>query len=87
MKPFSVRLPGTTTTIEAITREALQLFARQRVALAGFLLEIDDASSDPEVDGAWEQEIKARITAIDNGAIGGVPYQEVVREAGTRLAG
>ena len=75
-----------TTTIEEITREALLLSPRQRVALAGFLLEIDDASADPEVDEAWEKEITARIKAIDSGSVFGIPYQEALSAADKRLA-
>jgi putative addiction module component (TIGR02574 family) len=73
--------------LEDITREALKLSRQQRLALAGFLLEIDDpAASDPEVEAAWEQEILARIQAIDDGTAAGVPYEEVMRAAQERLA-
>ena len=73
-----------TTSIEDLTREALQLSPRQRVALAGFLLEIDDSSSDPEIDSAWEHEIQDRITAIDSGSVIGIPYNDVMRAADKR---
>ena len=75
-----------TTSIEELTREALQLSPRQRVALAGFLLEIDESSSDPEIDAAWEQEIQARIKAINSGSVIGIPYNDVMRAADKRLA-
>jgi len=73
--------------LEDITREALKLSRQQRLALAGFLLEIDDpAASDPEVEAAWEQEILARIQAIDEGTASGVPYEEMMRAAQERMA-
>jgi len=73
--------------LKDITREALKLSRQQRLALAGFLLEIDDpTASDPEVDAAWEQEILARIQAIDEGTASGVPYEEMMRAAQERLA-
>jgi len=73
--------------LEDITREALKLSRQQRLALAGFLLEIDDpAASDPEVEAVWEQEILARIQAIDDGTASGVPYEEMMRAAQERLA-
>jgi hypothetical protein len=75
-----------TTSIEELTREALQLSPRQRLALAGFLLEIDESSADPEVDAAWDQEIQDRIKAIDSGAVVGIPYDDVMRAANKRLA-
>jgi putative addiction module component (TIGR02574 family) len=72
---------------EEITKEALKLSRQQRLALAGFLLEIDTPSSNnPEVEAAWEQEILARIQAIDDGTASGVSYEEVMRAARDRLA-
>jgi Putative addiction module component len=35
------------------------------------------SSNDPEVEAAWEQEILARIQAIDDGTAAGVCYEEV----------
>ena len=75
-----------TLSLEEITRTALQLPAKQRLALAGFLLEAQDSSSDPEVDAAWEQEIQDRIKAVDSGAVTGISYQDVMLEAEKRLA-
>jgi predicted GTPase len=75
-----------TATLEEITRTALQLPAKQRLALAGFLLETEDISSDPDVDAAWEQEIQDRIKAVDGGDVAGISYQDVMLEAEKRLA-
>ena len=73
--------------LEEITKEALKLSRQQRLALAGFLLEIDTPTgNDPEVEAIWEQEILARIQAIDDGTASGVPYEEVMRAARDRLA-
>ncbi len=72
--------------LKEITREALKLSRRQRLALAGFLLEIDEPGSDPEVEAAWEQEILERIKAVDEGAVSGVPYEEVMTAAQDQLA-
>ena len=72
--------------LEDITREALKLSRRQRLALVGFLLQMDDLSSDGDVDAAWEREILARIQAIDDGTASGVSYEEVMRAAQDRLA-
>jgi len=73
-------------TLEDITQQVLQLPARQRLALAGFLLEMGDTTDHPEVDEAWEQEIQARIKAVDSGAVTGISYNDVMREADRRLA-
>jgi len=56
---------------------ALQLPAKQRLALAGFLLETEGVSSAPDVDAAWDQEIQDRIKAVDSGAVTGISYQDV----------
>lgn len=75
-----------TTTLAEITRTVLQLPVKQRLALAGFLLETEDISSDPDVDAAWDQEIQDRIKAVDSGSVTGIPYQDVMLEAEKRLA-
>jgi hypothetical protein len=72
--------------LDELAQEALRLSRQQRLALAGFLLEIEDASEDPNVDAAWDEEIRARIEAVDNGTAIAFPYQEVMREAQKRLA-
>jgi hypothetical protein len=75
-----------TATLEEITRTALQLPVKQRLALAGFLLETEDISLDPDVDAAWEREIQDRIQAVDSGEVDGISYQAVMRAAESRLA-
>jgi len=64
-------------TLEEITQQVLQLPARQRLALAGFLLEMDDTTDHPAVDEAWEQEIQKRIKTVDSGAISGISYNDI----------
>ena len=73
-------------TLEDITKDALKLSREQRLALAGFLLEVDEAVGDPEIEKAWEREILARIRAIDEGKVAGVPYEEVMRAANELLS-
>jgi hypothetical protein len=75
-----------TATLESITRQVMQLSARQRLALAGFLLEMDDSAEHPETDEAWEREIQSRIRAVDGGTVSGIPYRDVMREADRRLS-
>jgi len=41
---------------------------------------------DPAIEAVWEEEIFARIQAIDNGSAVGVPYEEVLRAARDRRA-
>ncbi len=73
------------TTLEQVTKEAMDLPPRQKLALAEFLLESAEAAADPEAEAAWDSEIRDRIRAIDEGRVAGVPYEEVMRLAEERL--
>ncbi len=75
-----------TTTLEELTVSALRLPGRQRLALAGFLLEMTDASADADTDEAWEHEIQDRIRAVDSGSVAGIPWEQVMQTAAQRLA-
>ena len=72
--------------LEQVAKEAMDLSPRQRLALAGFLLESADAASDPEAEAAWDSEIRDRVRAIDEGRVAGVSYEDVMRAAEKRLA-
>jgi len=72
--------------LEEVTKEAMDLPAQQRLALAGFLLENLDAASDPGAEAAWDSEIRDRIREIDEGRVAGIGYAEVMQEAERRLA-
>ena len=73
------------TTLEQVTKEAMDLPPRQKLALAEFLLESAEAAADPEAEAAWDSEIRDRIRAIDEDRVVGVSYEEVMRLAEERL--
>ena len=73
------------TTLEQITKDAMDLAPRQKLALAEFLLESTDTATDPEAEAAWDSEIRDRICAIDEGRITGIAYEDVMRAAEQRL--
>ena len=73
------------TVLEQVTKEAMDLPPRQRLALAEFLLESAEAAADPEAGAAWDSEIRDRIRAIDEGRVTGVAYADVMRAAEARL--
>ncbi len=73
-------------TLEQVTKEAMDLSPRQKLALAEFLIESVEASCDPEAETAWEAEIGDRIQAIDGGRVIGVSYEDMMRAAEQRLA-
>jgi putative addiction module component (TIGR02574 family) len=71
--------------LEEITEKALQLSPQDKLALANRLLS-DQLSDASEVEAAWDEEILARIEAIDNGTAIGVPFEEVILAARKRRA-
>jgi putative addiction module component (TIGR02574 family) len=64
----------------------MDLPLRQRLALAELLLQSTDAASDPQAQAAWDSEIRDRIRAVDEGHVSGIPYDDVMRAAESRLA-
>ena len=73
------------TTLEQVTKDAMDLPPRQKLALAEFLLESADTAADPEAEAAWDFEIRDRIRAIDEGRVTGIAYEDVMRAAEQRL--
>jgi ribosomal protein S12 methylthiotransferase accessory factor YcaO len=72
-------------SLAQVTKEAMDLPVRQRIALAGLLLETEEDSFDPEIESAWEEEIANRIQRIDSGREVGVPFEDVIRTAERQL--
>jgi putative addiction module component (TIGR02574 family) len=71
--------------LEQVTQDAMQLPRPQRLALVRFMLELDSASADEDAESAWDREITARVQAIDEGGVEGIPYEEVLRRLDRRL--
>ena len=63
-----------------ITRDALRLPHDEQLRLARTLLESSEATGQPDVDGAWDEEIERRIKDIDAGLAKSRPFAEVVAE-------
>ena len=73
------------TALEQVTKDAMDLPPRQKLALAEFLLESADAGAVPEAKAAWHSELRDRIRAIDAGRVTGVSYEAVMHAAEQRL--
>ena len=71
--------------LEEIAEKALLLSPQDKLALANRLLS-DPHSDASEVEAAWDEEILARIEAIDNGTGIGVPFEEVINATRKRRA-
>ncbi len=71
--------------LQEITRDLLELPRSQRLALAQFLLNLDEDSTAPDVDAAWDREIRARLTAYDAGRVEAIPFAQVRQTMGIRF--
>ena len=71
--------------LEEVTREAVQLPRHQRLALARILMELDDPGTDADVEAAWDAEIQARVRAVEEGRVEGIPYEQVLARIYQRL--
>ena len=73
------------TALEKVTREAIDLPRHQRLALARFLIEMDDPAADEDVAEAWDAEISERVRAVQEGRTDGIPYEQVLARVDRRL--
>ncbi|HWL51560.1 MAG TPA: addiction module protein [Chthoniobacteraceae bacterium] len=72
--------------LQDITYDALELSRTQRLALAKFLLSLDAEETVGDVDAAWDDEIRARLKAYDEGRVEAVPYDTVRQSMIRRFA-
>ena len=70
---------------DEIAREARQLSREQRLDLASMLLELNEELCEEDASLAWEEEILARIRAVDENETEGISFEAVMRDAGSRL--
>ena len=72
--------------LQDITHDVLELPRNQRLALAQFLLNLDDAASEGDLDAAWDVEIRARLKAYDEGRVEAIPFEQVRQSMNLRFA-
>lgn len=68
------------TSIEKITQEVVELSRRERQTLMRILLDLDQPPKGEEVEKAWDQEIRARVKAVDEGRVLGIQYDQIKQE-------
>jgi putative addiction module component (TIGR02574 family) len=73
-------------SIEEITKEIVELPRHQRLALIRLLLDLDQPGTSDEIDSAWDEEIRARVKAIDEGRVTGIPYEQIKKEMADRFS-
>jgi putative addiction module component (TIGR02574 family) len=59
--------------------EALRLSEEERAALVSELIQSLDRHTDADAEGAWSEEIHARIARLDSGTEATVPRSEARR--------
>ncbi|MDI1248238.1 MAG: addiction module protein [Lacunisphaera sp.] len=74
------------TSVDTITSEAMHLPEDQRLVLAHRILASVEPVGDPEVEAAWELEIRERIRRYDAGQSEGIPLAEVFAGLDRKLA-
>jgi putative addiction module component (TIGR02574 family) len=72
------------TPIEKITQEVVELSRRERLTLVRLLLDLDQPPKGDEIEKARDQEIRARVKAVDEGRVSGIPYDEIKKEMTSR---
>lgn len=72
-------------SIEEITKEVVDLPRHQRLALVRLLLDLDQPGTSDEVESAWDEEIRARVKAVDEGRAVGIPYEQIKKEMAGRF--
>ncbi len=68
------------TNLEELAQKARTLSPEDRARLAEELLESRHEGRDPEVEAAWEAEVRCRIAQIESGNAKLVPAEEVFAE-------
>jgi hypothetical protein len=61
-------------SLEEITKEIVKLPRHQRLALVRLLLDLDQTGATDDIEQAWDEEIRARVKAVDEGRANGIPY-------------
>ena len=72
-------------TFEEISRHSVQLPRSKRLALARFLLELDDPAEDMEASDLWHSEILKRAQAVEEEKTEGIAYGDVLKRVDTIL--
>ena len=71
--------------IEEITKEIVELPRHQRLALLRLLLDLDRPGTSDEIESAWDDDIRARVKAVDEGRAVGMPYEQIKKEMANRF--
>ena len=71
------------SSLQVVEAAALELSSEERAQLAQRLL--SSLARDPEVEAAWDAEIRRRVAELESGAMDTIPAEEVFAEARRQL--
>lgn len=71
--------------LDIIAHEVLELPRNQQMQLAHDILSWKDAPFDPVIEQAWEDEICARIQAVQEGRAALIPWEEALTRIQEKL--
>jgi putative addiction module component (TIGR02574 family) len=72
-------------TLERIAQEVAIMTRQERLTLVRLLLDLDQPVNGDEIAHAWDSEIRARVKAVDEGRVSGIPYDQIKKEITDRL--
>ncbi len=73
------------SSIEEISKEIIELPRHQRLALVRLLLDLDRPGTSEDIESTWDEEIRARVNAVDDGRAVGIPYEQIKKEMADRF--
>jgi len=76
-----------TQEAQELLQKALALPDNERAELAGTLISSLDATVDPDVEAAWQQEVARRLHEVQSGKVGTISWEEVQQKGRTLLNG
>lgn len=65
--------------MDTVLSRALRMPEHERAAVAERLIASLEDTSEADVELAWQEEVRQRISALDSGAAACVPWEEVRR--------
>ena len=73
------------TSIEEIAKEIVELPRHQRLVLIRLLFDLDRPGTGEEIDVVWDQEVRARVKAVDEDLVTGISYGQIKIEMAERF--
>jgi putative addiction module component (TIGR02574 family) len=62
---------------EKLLHQVLTLDEKDRASVAGALIESLHGDADPNVEEAWDVEIRRRVEELESGSVEPIPWSEV----------